>query len=79
VQYLAFTLCTHTDLLEEERKEEDEPTLSAGGATAILALSTVLVALNSEALVGSIEGLTEEANLGQHFVGTRAFTTDGLS
>eukprot|EP01052_Picozoa_sp_SAG31_P027927 SAG31_NODE_2653_length_5296_cov_2.690591_3_plen_419_part_00 len=80
VQYLAFQLLTHGYLFADapaepsadgqaEEEEEEECLLTKGGAVTMLVIATLLVSLNSECLVGSIEGLTVEADLSQNFVG----------
>jgi hypothetical protein len=70
VQYLVFQLHTHSYLFEEEPNGGGEDAeLTKGGSIALLLVTTVLVSINSEALVGSIEGLTEEMHLSHNFVG----------
>ncbi|HEX2864659.1 MAG TPA: calcium/proton exchanger [Deinococcales bacterium] len=68
---IAFTLFTHRDMLStsDEEGEADAPHWPVGTALAILAASTVLVGVMSEALVGSLEGFTSSLGLSEFFVG----------
>lgn len=69
VQYLVFQLGTHRKLFEDDVDEEEVAQVSVLGGIVFLMVTTLLVAANSDALVKSIEGLTVEAGLGEHFVG----------
>lgn len=53
----------------EEEEEDEEPQLSFAVAVATLAISTVIIALCSEAMVGSIDGITNGGKLSKEFVG----------
>jgi Ca2+:H+ antiporter len=70
---LFFSLKTHKDLLnptrDEHKKAHEKPTWSKGFAMVILIGTTVMVALMSELLVGSIEGATHTLGLTELFVG----------
>jgi len=70
--YIVFQLCTHSRSLAdemEEDEEEEEPLISVNMAAAILFVTTILVSISSEMLVKAIKGVTEEANLSEHFIG----------
>lgn len=68
--YLFFSLKTHHYLYTGEPEEEEErATLTLYMAILLLLVSTLLVAVCSEYLVGSIEGLSEEMHLSKTFVG----------
>ncbi|KNC78022.1 hypothetical protein SARC_09533 [Sphaeroforma arctica JP610] len=69
IMYLVFQLKTHSDFFESEEDEEDDvvPILSPAGATVMLIVVTLIVAVCSEALTGSIEvmsGFMSEAFIG---------------
>ncbi|KAI0244017.1 hypothetical protein L0F63_003697 [Massospora cicadina] len=68
VAYLTFQLRTHPHLYEGGG-EAEEPTLSLNVAIICLFLVTLAVSFSAEALVGSIEGLTEQLGLSETFVG----------
>lgn len=53
----------------EEEDDDEEPQLSFAVSIATLALSTVIIALCSEAMVGSIDGLTKSGVIKKEFVG----------
>ncbi|KAI9188185.1 hypothetical protein H9P43_002576 [Blastocladiella emersonii ATCC 22665] len=81
--YLYFQLSSHAYLYdgssaegasngggdETEDEEEEVPVLTLWFAVALLTASTLCVALNSEYLVGSIEGLSTQWGLSETFVG----------
>ncbi|KAI9152397.1 hypothetical protein H9P43_009187 [Blastocladiella emersonii ATCC 22665] len=79
--YLYFQLSTHSHLYDEKASrdpnapetEDDEeaevPVLTSVFAGVLLLLSTVCVALNSEFLVGSIEGVSKQWGMSETFVG----------
>eukprot|EP01134_Creolimax_fragrantissima_P000691 CFRG0691T1 len=69
VLYLVFQLKTHSELFESEGDDEEEviPVLSPGGSTILLIVVTLIVAVCSEFLTGSIEvmsGFMSEAFIG---------------
>ncbi|KAH0488976.1 MAG: hypothetical protein KVP17_003857 [Porospora cf. gigantea B] len=66
-QYMFFQLWTHSFLFEDD--DEEEPDLHWATAAAILGFCTVCCAINSEYLVGSVEGVVASANLSKEFVG----------
>ena len=69
--YLFFQLKTHSHLFEDEaEEEEEEPLLSVYSSVGVLVAVTVLVAICSEFLVDSIEGVAKSAGLNQAFIGT---------
>jgi len=53
----------------EEEEEDETPKLSVWGATFLLAAVTVLVAVLSEFLVGSIEQVTQPLGISETFIG----------
>ncbi|KAK5266013.1 hypothetical protein LTR99_004799 [Exophiala xenobiotica] len=64
------TLSERNAVVEEEVSEEpEEPNLSVGVAIATLTISTVLVALNAEYLVDSINAITCGGGISKNFVG----------
>ena len=70
--YLYFQLFTHADLFEEEEDEdgeEEEPLLTTFAAVTVLASISVLVAIHSEFLTGSIEEVSKESGISQAFIG----------
>lgn len=72
VANLVFALKTHTNLFaggEGQHDADEVPTMSAKAAGALLLGSTLLVALMSEFLVGSIEHVTEAFGLSPMFIG----------
>lgn len=69
---LVFALKTHSDLYaggESQQDHDEQPTMSMGKAIALLLGSTVMVALMSEFLVGSIEHVTKTWGLSEMFIG----------
>jgi Ca2+:H+ antiporter len=72
VANLVFALRTHADLYaggESQHEEHETPTWSVPVAVGALLGSTVLVALMSEVLVGSIEHITKSWGLPELFIG----------
>lgn len=79
--YLFFTLKTHNGETQssnggnnggssgESSEKEEEPALSLSGAIAMLTGITVIVAFASEFLTGSIEAVSEQANISRPFLG----------
>eukprot|EP01135_Chromosphaera_perkinsii_P006855 Nk52_evm10s621 gene=Nk52_evmTU10s621 len=68
--YLFFQLKTHSELFEDGEEEEEEALLSVYTAVGVLLGVTILVAICSEFLVDSIEGVAKTAGLNQAFIGT---------
>ncbi|ORY30442.1 hypothetical protein BCR33DRAFT_724276 [Rhizoclosmatium globosum] len=54
---------------EDEDEEDEEPVTLTWVAIAALALSTLIIAICAEFLVGSIEGLSKEAGISETFIG----------
>lgn len=72
VMFLVFQLKTHASEFVSEGEgdeDEEEAPFSMGGSVCILFVVTLIVAACSEALVGSIEALTEEWGISESFVG----------
>lgn len=69
--YILFQLVTHREAMAEEEGDgdEEEPTVSIISAILLLCGTTVVVGFSSEFLVEAIEGVTESAHVGQHFIG----------
>ncbi|KAJ0391205.1 hypothetical protein ATCC90586_012225 [Pythium insidiosum] len=69
VQLLFFQLHTHLHLFQEDDDEEEEVDLSKRGSAIVLFVSTLLVALFSEFLVGSIDGFAADLRISKSFIG----------
>ncbi|KAJ3086336.1 hypothetical protein HK102_013253 [Quaeritorhiza haematococci] len=69
VLFLFFQLKTHAHLYQDEPDNEETPTLTTWAAVILLVVSTLLVSVCAEYLVGSIEGLSKAWNLSETFVG----------
>ncbi|KAJ1565051.1 hypothetical protein HK096_004839 [Nowakowskiella sp. JEL0078] len=69
ILYLIFQLKTHAYLFEGEEVEEEAPKITFPVSIGLLLISTLLVSVNAEYLVGSIEGISEAWNLSETFVG----------
>mmetsp|Transcript_105095 Transcript_105095/g.338940 ORF Transcript_105095/g.338940 Transcript_105095/m.338940 type:complete len:415 (-) Transcript_105095:217-1461(-) len=69
--YLCFQLGTHRECFQaEDEGESEETTMSAPCAVVILIVVTLVVAMCSEGLVGSVEGMTEKLGVSRSFIGT---------
>jgi Ca2+:H+ antiporter len=69
---LFFALRTHESLLlsrSAESEESEPPTMKVWQAVALLLLSTLVIALESEFLVGSLTSVTKSLGLTEMFVG----------
>lgn len=77
VMYLVFQLRTHSNLFDaeastsedDEEQEAEEPTIGPIAAAGVLVVTTVLVAICAEYLVGSIDDLVESAGISKAFIG----------
>jgi len=70
VLYLIFQLVTHKQLYEEGGDDEqEEAQMNCATALIVLVVSTVIVGICSEFLVGSIEFIVVEWNISETFVG----------
>lgn len=69
IMFLVFQLGTHASVFSEGEEEEEEPTISACSSVLLLLAATLAVAVNSEFLVDSIEGVSEEYGLPEAFIG----------
>lgn len=70
--YLIFQLGTHKDYFEtqaEEGVESEEEPIHPGVASMMLAVVTFTVAICSEGLVDSVEGITQNMGISEHFIG----------
>ncbi len=64
--YLSFQLYTHTHLFEEQEEEEvEEPILTTAAAVFLLAAISVLCAVHSEYLTGSLEEVSLHTGMSQ--------------
>jgi Ca2+:H+ antiporter len=74
VLYLWFQIRTHPNLFESENEqcdgnEPEEPVVGVIPALLILVVTTVLVSICADYLVGSIDETVEQAHIGKTFVG----------
>jgi len=78
IAYIMFQLVTHKKMLtldegndsdEEEGGEEEEGGLSARAALALMSVTTALIAVSSEMLVGAIEHVVEHCGIPARFIG----------
>lgn len=69
VMFLIFQLYTHSDQFGGDEEEEEHPPMSAISSLLLLLGATCVVALCSEYLVDSIEGVSEEYSLPKAFIG----------
>ncbi|KAI8649815.1 Vacuolar calcium ion transporter [Fusarium keratoplasticum] len=78
VLYLFFQLRTHSNLFDaenqnseerEEREEPEEPSLGIIGVVAVLIVTTIMVAICADYLVGSINSLVETSGISRAFIG----------
>ncbi|PHH71394.1 hypothetical protein CDD82_6535 [Ophiocordyceps australis] len=72
--YLVFQLRTHSNLFDtegqvEDESEAEEPRISAVSAAFVLVVTTILVAICADYLVGSIDAIVESANISKAFIG----------
>ncbi len=66
---LLFSLYTHKDLFNPVTRETDPPHWSARRALGVLAGATALVAVESEVLVGALEGAIAQVGVTELFMG----------
>jgi len=70
LMFLWFQLVTHADMFTSgEEEEEEEAVMGPGTSIAVLFGATLAVAVCSEYLVDSIEGVSEEYGLPKAFIG----------
>lgn len=68
--YIFFQLVTHREAMSDESEEDGEDaTLSALASTAVLCVTTMIIAFVSEMMVDTIHGLTENSRMSEHFIG----------
>lgn len=71
--YLWFQLRTHNNLFDSEHQHADEepevPVMGAIPAGLVLVVTTVLVAICADYLVGSIDDVVETAGISRNFIG----------
>ncbi|KAL2756001.1 hypothetical protein ACRALDRAFT_2042232 [Sodiomyces alcalophilus JCM 7366] len=73
VMYLWFQLRTHPNLFDSEHQhsadEPEVPVMGAIPAALVLVVTTVLVAICADYLVGSIDDVVESAGISRNFIG----------
>ncbi|KAI9900661.1 hypothetical protein N3K66_004923 [Trichothecium roseum] len=74
IVYLIFQLRTHSNLFDaegqfEDAEEAEEASMGPIAAAVILVLTTVLVAICADYLVGSIDDIVESAGISKAFIG----------
>jgi len=69
--FLFFSFVTHKDAetSEDEDEEENEEPLPAWLALILLVVTTLLVAFTSEFMVGAIDGIVDQWDIGKEFIG----------
>jgi len=71
--YIIFQLVTHKEAMAEdeggEDDEDEQPRLTVVQSIVVLFFTTVVVAVCSDMLVGALEGVSEKAHIGKHFIG----------
>lgn len=67
--WLFFSMVTHKNELSDEVVEHGEPAWSKGTSILFLIIATVMVAFESEWLVGTLESITHKWGLSELFVG----------
>ena len=66
---LVFSFYTHKDLYAVEAEEEEKPKWSLKKAIIMLVIATILIGLESEIFVGTVEPMTKAMGLSEFFVG----------
>merc|ERR1711988_1644427 len=74
VMYLVFQLRTHSNLFDAEgqsaaEEEPEEPSMGPIASAGVLVVTTILVAVCADYLVGSIDHIVESANISKAFIG----------
>ena len=75
VMYLVFQLRTHSNLFDAELQaaadngEPEEPTMGPIASAAVLVVTTILVAICADFLVGSIDEIVESGYISKSFIG----------
>ncbi|KAI8909573.1 Sodium/calcium exchanger protein-domain-containing protein [Gorgonomyces haynaldii] len=69
VAFLVFQLVTHTHFYSGEDDEEEAAILTLPVAVGALLISTVLIGITAEFLVGSLEGISKAWGIPEQFVG----------
>ncbi|KAK4166474.1 Sodium/calcium exchanger protein-domain-containing protein [Cladorrhinum sp. PSN259] len=79
VMYLYFALHTHTKLFEPEaqtdsdvegaEEEEHVPVLGPWSAAAVLVITTLIISINADYMVDSIDDIVENYNISKTFIG----------
>lgn len=66
---LFFSFYTHKDIYSIDHEDEGEAKWSLNKSIMVLVLATILIAVESEFLVGAVEPMTETLGLSEFFVG----------
>jgi Ca2+:H+ antiporter len=66
---LVFSFYTHKDLYAVEEESQEAPAWSLKKAIGILVIATVLIGIESEIFVGTVEPMTKAMGLSEFFVG----------
>lgn len=66
---LFFSFFTHKDLYSIQYEEEGKAKWSLKKSIIVLVVATILIAIESELLVGGVEGITSKLGLSEFFVG----------
>lgn len=66
---LYFSFFTHKDIYSVDHEEESKATWSLKKAVLVLVIATVIIAIESEFLVGAVEPMTKSIGLSEFFVG----------
>ncbi|KAJ3453558.1 hypothetical protein MRS44_017805 [Fusarium solani] len=72
VLYFVFKLRTHSNLFDAENQnsdEREEPSLGTASAVAVLVVTTIMVSICADYLVGSINSLVETSGISRAFIG----------
>ena len=71
IAFMIFQLGSHSHIFqnEEAEEEEEDAIINVPVAVCSLIITTILIGISAEYLVGSIEGLAEEYHLSETFIG----------
>lgn len=75
VAYILFQLVTHRRMLaiddnkDDDDGDDDSASLSVAGSLVLMAVTTCLIAISSELLVGAIEEVVEHSKISSSFIG----------
>lgn len=73
ILYLVFQLCTHPEYFETDNLEDTQDAIGSDMGTVFasiaLAITTILIAICSEGLIGSVEGMCKSSGMTKAFIG----------